>query len=162
MQGFQVPNRLAAKSTIFVVEQNADDRNSILRALRESPFVGRVHWFRTGDRMLRFFGHDRYYDDFVARAPFLILMDANISGTPALKILQQLKKNPLTAYIPAAIVSRGWSDAVRERAYRLRASAYIPKPVSLGRIHDVMLTGKSWPPVWARPAPLWAGAKAAG
>lgn len=147
---FVKPATIPAKRTVFLVEDSPDDRVFILKALKSSPYVAKVHWFKSADRMLKFFSHDKYYDAFLNKEPFLILIDLNIPGTSSLEVLRQLKENEVTSYIPTAVLTGSKSPAHREKAFRLRANAYIAKPLKLGHLHDVMLTGKSWPPVWAR------------
>lgn len=146
---FLKPETIPSKRTVFLVEDSADDRRFIIRALKSSPYVGKIHWFKSADRMLKYFSYDKHYDAFLNKEPFLILIDLNIPGTSSLEVLRQLKENEVTSYIPTAVLTGSNSAFHRERAFRLRANAYIAKPLKLGHLHDVMLTGRSWPPVWA-------------
>lgn len=135
-----------AKYTIFLVEDDSLDRNTILQTLQRSPFVHNVHWFDTGDRMLKHFVHEGYYSgNLIQNIPTLVLLDVALPGIDGMEILRRLKENPLTTEIPVAMITGNVSESQAQAAYRLKANAFIQKPLHLDRVHEVMFTGWSWP-----------------
>lgn len=140
------PRTDATKFTIFLVEDDSGDRNIIIQTLQRSPFVHNVHWFDSGDRMLKHFVHEGYYSGaFAQHIPTLILLDVRLPGTDGMEILRRLKENPLTSGIPVVMVTGHVSDDQAAAALKLKANAYIGKPLHLDRIHEVMRKGWSWP-----------------
>lgn len=132
--------------TIFMVEDDSDDRNIMLQTLTRSPFVHNVHWFESGDQMLEHFMHEGYYSGtLIHHIPTLVLLDLSIPGTDGMEILKKLKENPLTNDIPVIIVTGNVCDKMAQEAFDLQANAFIGKPLHLDRVHEVMLTGWSWP-----------------
>ena len=132
--------------TVFLVEDNSDDRNIMLQTLTRSPFVHNVHWFESGDKMLEHFMHEGYYSGtLIHHIPTLVLLDLRIPGTDGMEILKKLKENPLTSDIPVIIVTGNVCDKKAQEAFDLQANAFIAKPLHLDRVHEVMMTGWSWP-----------------
>lgn len=132
--------------TVFMVEDDNDDRNIMLQTLTRSPFVHNVHWFESGDKMLEHFMHEGYYSGtLIHHIPTLVLLDLRIPGTDGMEILKKLKENPLTSDIPVIIVTGNVCEKMAQEAFDLRANAFIGKPLHLDRVHEVMLTGWSWP-----------------
>ena len=132
--------------TIFLVEDDSDDRNITLQTLARSPFVHNVHWFESGDSMLKHFIHEGYYSGtLIHHIPTLVLLDIRIPGTDGMQVLKQLKENPLTRDIPVIMFTGHVSDEKAQEAFKLQANAFIGKPLHLERVHEVMLTGWSWP-----------------
>lgn len=135
-----------AKYTVFLVEDDSMDRNIILQTLQRSPYIHNVHWFETGDRMLQHFVHEGYYSGtLISSIPTLVLLDVALPGVDGMEILRRLKDNPLTAEIPVMMITGNMSDTQARDAFRLKASAFIGKPLHLDRVHEVMFTGWSWP-----------------
>ena len=134
------------KYTIFLIEDDDIDKNDIIRVLQRSPYVHNVHWFRSGDELLEHFTVSGFYaDSTLRRIPSMILLDLHIPGIDGMSLLQRLKENPATADIPVVIVSGDTSAEATAGAMRLRANAYVSKPLKLAQIHEVMTTGWGWP-----------------
>lgn len=134
------------KYTVFLAEDDSLDRNTILQTLQRSPYVHNVHWFDTGDRMLKHFVYEGYYSGTLIHSiPTLVLLDVSLPGTNGMDILKRLKENPLTCEIPVVMITGNMAEDAARTAYRLKANAFMVKPLHLDRVHEVMFTGWSWP-----------------
>ena len=134
------------KYTVFLVEDDSTDRNIILQTLQRSPYVHNVHWFDSGDLMLRHFVHEGYYNGNVLQnIPTMVLLDVALPGTDGMEVLKRLKENPLTCEIPVVMISGNVTDTAARAAFKLKANGFIPKPLHLERVHEVMFTGWGWP-----------------
>ena len=70
--------------------------------------------------------------------PDLILLDLNLPDIDGIKVLENLKSDPLTSNIPVVVVS---ADAMRERSDSLQrygAKQYLTKPLNLVEFLDVI------------------------
>lgn len=134
------------KYTIFLVEDDPDDRDQMYTTIKKSSMVHNVHWFESGDDMLRHFVREGYYNStFLHTIPTMIMLDIALPGTDGLNVLKKLKDNPLTKDIPIVMVTGHVSDETTTEAFRRHANAFIAKPLQLDKLHDVMLRGTSWP-----------------
>jgi chemotaxis family two-component system response regulator Rcp1 len=132
--------------TVFLVEDDADDRRQIAEVLERSPYIHNIHHFGNADALKKHFAQEGYYTDPVLRRiPALILLDLHMPGTGGMDFLRELKGNPLTRDIPVIIITGDSSPWCTQEAFELQASAYVSKPVHLDYIHEVIHTGSGWP-----------------
>lgn len=132
--------------TVFLVEDDTDARGALLQSLQRSPYIHNVHWFDNGDAMLRHFVKEGYCSGkLLHNIPTIVLLDASLPGTASMEVLKRLKENPLTCNIPVVVMTDEYSDGLAAEAQKNKANAFIMKPASLARIHEVMQTGSSWP-----------------
>src|SRR5262249_4266173 len=125
--------------TVFLVEDDSDDRMQAVHILRKSPYVYNVHTFESGDQLIRHFDGEGYYNhDLMRYIPTLVMLDIHIPGINGLDILKMLKKNERTRNIPTIIMTGDMSDKLVIDAHKLGADAYIRKPLDLDQIHEVI------------------------
>lgn len=133
--------------TVFLVEDDSDDRVQAVQVLKKSPYIYNVHCFVNGDKLLEHFASTGLYSgNAIYHIPTLILLDIHIPGSDGLKILRALKEHPLTEYIPVIILTGDTSNEVALDAYKFRANAFITKPLNLNHVHEVIYKGWGWPP----------------
>lgn len=126
-------NNLAAEpKTILLVEDNADDEQLTLRAMRHSEIPNIIRVARDGAEALEFlYGPE-------ARLPDLILMDLKLPKIGGLEVLERIRKEPTTRTIPIVVLTS--SDEERDiiESYNLRANSYIRKPVDFDEFIDAV------------------------
>jgi CheY-like chemotaxis protein len=133
--------------TVFLLEDDSDDRRQAVHTLKNSPFIYNVHCFDNGDAMIKHFAGEGYYSGSVMRRiPTLIMLDVHVPGTDGLEILKDLKEHPLMKDIPVIILTGDASNRIALDAYKLNADAFIKKPLNLDHIHDVIKRGWSRKP----------------
>jgi CheY-like chemotaxis protein len=139
------PDKAAQQYTVFLVEDDVDDRKLAVQTLRRSPYVYNVHCFKTGDDLIKHFAGTGYYTGHLRQIPTLIMLDIHIPGTDGLEILRDLKEHPLTEDIPVIILTGDTSNKTALDAYKLKANAFVTKPLVLDHVHEVIHKG------WLRP-----------
>lgn len=142
----ELENSDIEKYDVFLVEDDTDDRILALKELKKSPYIKNVRFFRNGDELISWFGKKGYYSGNLMRfMPSLILLDIHLPGVSGLDILRQLKEHPATAEIPVIIITEDTSEEAVHQAKKLKANAFISKPIRLENIHSVVETGWGWP-----------------
>lgn len=135
----------AVNYTVFLVEDDTEQRGHMLQTLQRSPFIHNVHWFNDGDAMLRHFVQEGYCTGRVLhQIPTIVLLNTSLPGTSGMDILRRLKENPATSGVPVVLLCEEYSDGLASDAQRLRAAALLVKPLSLARVHEVLQNGSSW------------------
>lgn len=115
---------------ILLVEDNPEDLELTVRALRKSHLANNIHVARDGAEALEFiFCEGRYVERDFNNTPKLILLDLKLPLVDGLEVLQRIKGDPRTAAIPTVVLtsSKEQSDVVK--SYRLGVNSYIVKPV---------------------------------
>lgn len=115
---------------LLLVEDNPDDLDMTLHALRKLKTTPRLHVARDGVEALDFiFCRGPHSARKIENAPRLILMDLKLPKIDGLEVLRQIKNDPRTAAIPVVMLtsSREQTDVVQ--SYRFGVNSYIVKPV---------------------------------
>ncbi|MBC8063651.1 MAG: response regulator [Chlorobia bacterium] len=118
--------------TILLVEDNADDEQLTLRAMRHSEVPNIIRVARDGAEALDFlYGPN-------AKLPDLILMDLKLPKVGGLEVLQKIRQEPSTMNLPIVILTS--SDEERDilQSYSLGANSYIRKPVDFDEFIDAI------------------------
>jgi hypothetical protein len=135
----QEKKRKGDQYTVFLIEDNIDDREQILKTLEKSPYVYDVHCFECGDDLVAHFVNEGYYSSgSVRNMRLLILMDIHLPGVNGMEILRDLKEHPMTKDIPIIMITGDASSERVEEARQLQVSGFILKPVQLDNIHDII------------------------
>lgn len=115
---------------ILIVEDNPDDAELAIRALRKSRLANHVIHLIDGAEALDFlFGSGQYAGRNINNVPKVILLDLKMPKVNGLEVLQRIKSDPLTKMIPVVILTSSAEDPDVKRSYELGANSYIVKPV---------------------------------
>jgi CheY-like chemotaxis protein len=128
---------------ILLVEDNSQDAELTLRALRQAKIANHIHVARDGAEALEILFGDASRGPEVA--PKVILLDLKLPKVDGLEVLKRVKSDPLTKLIPVVVLtsSREQNDIVE--SYRLGVNSYIVKPVDFERFADaVQKAGLYW------------------
>ncbi len=141
-----VPEVKTEQYTVFLVEDDTDDRRQAVQELRKSPYIYNVHCFDSGDKLIGHFVSEGYYSgNLMLSIPTLIILDIHVPGTDGIDILRELKEHPLTEDIPVIMLTADTSSKLALEAYKYKANAFIEKPLRLDHVHEVIDTGWGWP-----------------
>ena len=116
---------------ILIVEDNQQDLDLALRALRKANLANRVHAARDGQEALDFlFCEGPHSGRKIENEPKVILLDLKLPKVDGLEVLQRIKSDPRTKAIPVVVLtsSKEQNDVVE--SYNLGVNSYIVKPVN--------------------------------
>lgn len=119
-----------ASKTIFLVDDDEDDRMLMRHALIKGISPIKVVDVARGDELLPVLDH-------TPEGPKLVLMDMNMPRINGLEMLARLKDDMRYKHIPVVMISTTTTQALITQAYDLGANAFIVKPVSLEEYEQV-------------------------
>jgi CheY-like chemotaxis protein len=119
--------------TILLVEDNSDDEQLTLRAMRQSEVPNIIRVARDGAEAL-----DQLFGPTAARLPDLILLDLKLPKVNGLEVLKRLRTEEKTKSLPVVVLTS--SDEERDilESYNLGANSYIRKPVDFDEFIDAV------------------------
>ena len=131
---------------LLLVEDNPQDLELALRALRKANLTNRIHVARDGAEALEFiFCEGAHAARKIEDGPKVILLDLKLPKIDGLEVLKRIKGDPRTAMIPVVVLtsSKEQSDVVE--SYQLGVNSYIVKPVNFERFAEaVQQLGMYW------------------
>jgi two-component system, response regulator len=114
---------------ILLVEDNDDDVELTLRALRRNGVADRVDVVRDGAEALEYlFAPGNHAGREAGDAPGLVLLDLT-PKVGGLDVLERLRADPRTRRLPVIILTSSNVGSDLARSYDLGANSYIRKPV---------------------------------
>jgi two-component system response regulator len=142
---------------ILLVEDNPDDVELTLHALRKENLANNIHVARDGEEALEFlFCNGTFAGRSIEHPPRLILLDLKLPKVDGMEVLRQLKDDPRTKTIPVVIMTSSKEERDLVNGYGLGANSYIQKPVDFDQFRKtVKSVGMYWllinqPPVFER------------
>ena len=128
------------------MEDNAQDLQLTLRALRKANVANHIHVARDGKEALQFvFCEGDYAGRGIENTPKVILLDLKLPKVDGKEVLERIKGDPRTKMIPVVVLtsSKEQNDVVD--SYKLGVNSYIVKPVNFERFADaVQHLGMYW------------------
>ncbi|MDB6166789.1 MAG: two-component system response regulator [Lacunisphaera sp.] len=124
---------------LLLVEDNPQDLELALLALREINPSSRIHVARDGAEAVDFiFCEGPYASRRITDVPKVILLDLKLPKIDGLDVLKRIKGDPRTKLIPVVVLtsSREQSDVVE--SYQLGVNSYIVKPVNFERFTEAV------------------------
>lgn len=119
---------------ILIIEDNPNDAELTLRALRKQNLANNVVHLHDGAEALDFlFGKGEYIGRTVSKVPKVILLDLKMPKINGLEVLEKIKADALTKAIPVVILTSSAEDPDIKKAYDLGANSYIVKPVEFNK-----------------------------
>jgi two-component system response regulator len=116
--------------TILLVEDNTDDVELTLRALRKNNILNQVVVARDSAGALDYLlvrGEHAGRDPL--DLPAVTLLDLKLPKVDGLEVLKQLRANERTRLLPVVILTSSREEMDLVNGYRLGANSYIRKPV---------------------------------
>jgi two-component system, response regulator len=110
----------------LLVEDNLADLKLLLHVLAKSGNRDRIAVARDGKEAIAFFSPR---ENSAASSISLILLDLKLPKFTGVEVLRELKRNPVSKFIPVVILSSSIQDSDLRECYELGASSYLQKPV---------------------------------
>ena len=123
---------------ILLVEDNPEDAEMTLRALRKRNLANQVHWVKDGAEALDFlFCSGAYADRQPGHPPKLVLLDIKMPKIDGIEVLRRVKGSELRT-IPVVVMTSSNEERDVLESYRLGVNSYIVKPVQFEAFLDTV------------------------
>jgi two-component system, response regulator len=121
---------------ILLVEDNPDDVELCLHALRKEKLSNMIHVARDGQEALDFL-FDRA-ERAPETLPKLVLLDLKLPKVDGIQVLREVKNNPLTRCIPVVVLTSSREERDLVDSYWLGVNSYLQKPVDFDQFRDMV------------------------
>jgi CheY-like chemotaxis protein len=123
---------------ILLVEDNPEDAEMTMRALRKRNLANQLHWVKDGEEALEYlFASGRYADRDPNHPPKLVLLDIKMPKIDGIEVLRRIKGSELRT-IPVVVMTSSNEERDVLESYRLGVNSYIVKPVQFEAFLDTV------------------------
>ncbi|MCR8924204.1 response regulator [Dasania sp. GY-MA-18] len=130
---------------ILLVEDNPDDQQLALRAFRKSKLNNEIVVASDGVEALDYLFATGSYQGVKTVLPAVILLDLKLPKKDGLEVLQEIRANDTTKYLPVVIVTSSKEEQDLVSGYKLGANSYVRKPVDFNEfVQAVSHLGMYW------------------
>jgi two-component system response regulator len=131
---------------ILLAEDNPEDAEMTIRALRRNNLANQLHWVKDGAEALDYlFGTGEYAGRDTSRPPRLVLLDIKMPKVDGIEVLRRLKQDDATRRIPVVVMTSSNEERDVFESYRLGVNSYIVKPVQFDAFMEtVAKIGMYW------------------
>jgi two-component system response regulator len=123
---------------ILLVEDNDEDAEMTMRALRKRNLANHLHWVKDGEEALDYlFCSGQYAGRNPSHPPKLVLLDIKMPKVDGIEVLRRIKASELKT-IPVVVMTSSNEERDVVESYRLGVNSYIVKPVQFDAFLDTV------------------------
>ena len=131
--------------TILLAEDNANDVELTLAALRQNRLVNEVVVVSDGAQALDYLYRRNEFAGRTGGNPAVLLLDLKMPKVDGLEVLSRLKADPDMRAMPVVVLTASREERDLVRSYDLGVNAYVVKPVDFHDFVDaIKLLGGFW------------------
>ena len=124
---------------LLLVEDNPQDLELALLALRDAIPASRIHVARDGAEAVEFiFCEGPYARRLITEVPKVILLDLKLPKIDGLDVLKRIKGDARTKLIPVVVLTSSKEQRDVIESYQLGVNSYIVKPVNFERFTEAV------------------------
>lgn len=121
---------------ILLVEDNPNDVELTLHALRKHNLANHIHVVSDGEEALDFLFCRGAYQNRDAVTPKVVLLDLKLPKVDGLEVLRQLRSDERTRVMPVVIMTSSRQERDVVESYKLGSNSYIVKPVDFDQFSE--------------------------
>ncbi len=124
---------------ILLVEDNPNDVELTLHALRKNNLANNIHVVRDGEEALDFlFCRGNYQSRDTGLTPRVVLLDLKLPKVDGLEVLRQIRADDRLRTLPVVIMTSSREERDVVAGYRLGINSYIVKPVEFDQFTEAV------------------------
>ncbi len=121
---------------VLLVEDNEDDVELTLEALKDSKVRMEVHVVDDGVSALKFLRQQDEYKD--KPRPDMVLLDLNLPIMDGREVLKEIREDDDLTDLPVVVLTTSQSEEDILKMYKLHANCYISKPVDFLKFTEIV------------------------
>ena len=114
---------------ILLVEDNPNDAELTLMALKKHNLANKVHVAKDGQEALDFFFGAGPLSENKCNRLKVILLDLKLPKVSGLEVLKKLKSDERCKTVPVVVLTSSQEDQDIQECYKLGVNSYVVKPV---------------------------------
>lgn len=127
-------------SPIVIAEDDEDDYQLIVEALKEAGNSSQIEWVKDGEELLEYLSeiesNSKDPDSKISK-PHLIILDLNMPKKDGREALQEIKASEILRRIPVVVLTTSKSESDIQHTYDLGVNSFIQKPVRYSEFVDM-------------------------
>jgi two-component system response regulator len=124
---------------ILLVEDNPDDLDLALLALRKNHIANKIQVVRDGEEALDFlFCRGAFKERSFENPPRVVLLDLKLPKVDGLEVLREIKNDPRTKAVPVVVMTSSREQRDMVDGYHLGVNSYIQKPVDFNEFREII------------------------
>ena len=124
---------------ILLVDDNPDDVALTIRAFKQSHIVNKIVVAKDGVEALDYLlARGAYQGRDGEDLPSVILLDLKLPKIDGIGVLQQIRANERTRFLPVVILTTSDEDRDKIDSFRFGANSYVRKPVAFEAFHEAV------------------------
>jgi two-component system, response regulator len=117
---------------ILLIEDNQDDEELTIRALRKNQIQNEITVARDGAEAVSLLFSDG------AQRPHIVLLDLNLPKLNGFEVLKRIRADERTALLPVVVFTSSKEDEDIVDSYALGANGYVRKPVEFQQFMETI------------------------
>ena len=124
---------------ILLVEDNPNDEELTLYALRKNNIFNQIQVVRDGAEALEYiFCTGAFADRQINDPPKVVLLDLKLPKVDGLEVLERIKADARTRIIPVVVLTSSQEERDIVESYQLGVKSYIVKPVDFEQFNEAV------------------------
>ena len=123
---------------ILLVEDNPNDAELALRALKKHNLANRVVWVKDGEEALDYLFHRGAHAATPSGLPRVVLLDLRLPKVDGIEELKQVRGKPETHELPVVVLTSSKEERDVIDTYELGVNSFVAKPVAFDEFSRVV------------------------